>query len=334
MIKVKISDPDILEKLNIKLLKSILFIFIFISFSFIIEKSLLYSLNNYSDYFEFKKFMDIKKLENKCNFLIIGSSRARNNYNPKIIDSMLNVKSYCISSTQAYFDINCMMLKYYLKYNISPKSIILDLSESCLYKYKDIVFFAQYLGVLNEDIIYNQLYKTYNKIWIYRNIPLTGLIINRYALRVSIESLFNLNNKSDNFIESGYDPLIGNFEGKVYKMYEDHIAEGKETIPLDNNKIDDLKEIIQICKNREIKLYLVYSPVYYGYLDNISNKDEISGIYKKICNENKVDILNYTDTFICKERMFFNDYEHLNFNGTDAFTKILCNDIINKNFSK
>ena len=104
-------------------------------------------------------------------------------------------------------------------------------------------------------------------------------------------------------------------------------------IELDSNKIDDLKEIIQICKNKEIKLYIVYSPVYYGFLNNISNRNEIFDICKKICKENQVDILNYTDKYISNEIIFFNDYDHMNSVGVEYFTRILCNDIINKNFS-
>lgn len=305
------------------------FLVLLVILSFLVNKVLLYSLNH-SENYEFKKFNDIKDNKNYYSLLVLGSSKARNHYNNIILDSSLNVKTYCIGSIASFLDVNKMMLEYYLKNNKAPQYILLDLSIYSIQSLPKLPFIAQYMGVLNDDIIYGFLKKTDWKFSLYKNIPLCGLLVNRYALRESLNSfpLIFSPGKADE--SSGYIPLDGDFYGKRFNLYKDYISKGVENISIDSIKIKNLYDIIKICKDNNIKLTLIFSPIYYGFLDNIGNKDFIINTYRNAGKESNIPFLDYSRHEMCNYEKNFFDLDHLNRTGAEEFSVILVKELFNE----
>jgi hypothetical protein len=299
-----------------------------LTFSF--NAILNYGLQKSNNY-EFKKFYDIKENKDYYSMLVLGSSRARNHYNNMILDSGLKVKTYCIGSIASFLYVDKMMFEYYLETNKPPKYMILDLNIYGAQVLDRIPFIAQYMGVLNEDIIYNYLKAKDMRVWLYRYIPLCGMLINRFALRESLESLGNIFYPSIPEKYSGYIPLDGDFYGKRFKSYEEHILKSSEYISIDKQKVNNLFEIIKTCKEKEIKLFIVFSPIYKGFFNNIGNRDSIMQTFKNISKENGVQFLDYTNSEFCYDRKYFFDMDHLNRYGAEEFTRYLVKDLLNKN---
>lgn len=296
--------------------------------SFLANRLLLFGLQK-SDNYEFKKFNDIKENKTYYSMLVLGSSKARNHYNNNILDSCLNVKSFCIGSIASFLDVNKMMLEYYLKYNKPPKYLLLDLSIYSIQALEKLPFIAQYMGTLDEDIIYNFLLKRDKSFWLYKNIPLCGLLINRYALRESLYSFRFLFSKRVSNETTGYIPLDGDFFGKRYSKYQEYISKGPETISIDNEKIKNLYDIINICRENNIKIVLVFSPIYSGFLNNIENRDFIFNTFKRAGSESNVLFMDYSQNSIGNQQKYFFDLDHLNREGAEEFSKLLAKDLKN-----
>ena len=168
------------------------------------------------------------------------------------------------------------------------------------------------------------------KFWLYKNIPLCGLLINRYALRESLDSFhsFFLSDEPEGL--SGFFPLKGDFYGKRFTDYKAYVSKGPENISIDSSKIINLYEIINICRKNNIKLTLVFSPIYYGFFNNIVNRDYIINTFKKAGIENNVLFLDYSQNELCNYEKNFFDLDHLNSNGADEFSKLLVKDLSNE----
>jgi hypothetical protein len=308
--------------------KIFLFLALMIVLSFLVNRLLIFGLHK-SDNYEFKKFIDIKENKNYFSLLVLGSSKARNHYNNFILDSSLNVKSFCIGSIASFLDVNKMMLEYYLKYNKPPKYLLLDLSIYSVQALDKLPFIAQYMGTLDEDIIYDFLLKKDKSFWLYKNIPLSGLLINRYALRESLYSFRFLFSGSKSNETTGYIPLDGDFFGKRYAKYQEYVSKGPETVSIDNDKIKNLYDIINICRENNIKIVLVFSPIYNGFLNNIENREFIISTFKKASIENNVMFMDYSQNSMGSQQKYFFDLDHLNRKGADEFSKLLAKDLKN-----
>jgi len=308
--------------------KIFFFLALMIVLSFLVNRLLLFGLHK-SDNYEFKKFYDIKENKTYYSLLVLGSSKARNHYNNTILDSSLNVKSFCIGSIASFLDVNKMMLEYYLKYNKPPKYLLLDLSIYSIQALDKLPFIAQYMGALDEDIIYDFLLKKDKSFWLYKNIPLSGLLINRYALRESLYSFRFFASASKSNETTGYIPLDGDFYGKRYTKYQEYISKGPENISIDNEKIKNLYDIINICRDKNIKIVLVFSPIYNGFLNNIENRDFIINTFKKAGIENNILFMDYSQNSIGSQQKYFFDLDHLNREGADEFSKLLAKDLKN-----
>jgi hypothetical protein len=205
----------------------------------------------------------------------------------------------------------------------------LDLSIYSIQALDKLPIIAQYMGILDEDIIYNFLRKKDKSFWMYKNIPLSGLLINRYALRESLYSFRFLFSGSVSNETTGYIPLDGDFFGKRYTKYQEYISKGPETISIDNDKIKNLYDIIYICRENNIKIVLVFSPIYSGFLNNIENSDFIFNTFKKAGSDSNVLFMDYSQNSIGNQQKYFFDLDHLNREGAEEFSKLLTKDLKN-----
>ncbi|MCX6158521.1 MAG: hypothetical protein NTY74_11140 [Ignavibacteriae bacterium] len=283
--------------------------------------------------YEYKKFNDIRNGNIDCDLLIIGSSRARNHYNTEIIDSILKVKTHNIGILASFLDYNLMTLKIFLQFNKKPKTVILDMSIYSMQDIDEIRNINQYVGLFDNENVYSTLRKKSISIWFYRYIPLLKYIVNREALQTSLNSFLN-KEKNQIGIDKGYSNIDKRLEVYEIERLADLFSNGKETINQDAERINDLKEFINICNKEGINLVLVFSPSYELLLNNVLNKEEVIKKYEEIAVENNIIFMDYSKDDICKNADFFFDCDHLNNKGANVFTEKLIRRLLKEGFCK
>jgi hypothetical protein len=107
----------------------------------------------------------------------------------------------------------------------------------------------------------------------------------------------------------------------------------KKAIVADLNKEKYLQEIIETCRNKNIKLFFVNSP-YYRKTANNNYYNSFGKKVIKILNENNVDFIDFTnDSNFLSQSKYFADLGHLNADGADLFSEKIAYIINNKNLN-
>jgi hypothetical protein len=101
---------------------------------------------------------------------------------------------------------------------------------------------------------------------------------------------------------------------------------------IDTNMVDALKGIIRICKEKNITLYVVNSPIYHGINDAKRSLTPAGKLAIDILKENNVKYYDFTyDTAFAGHMEWFGDVNHLNDNGAKIFTNLVADKIIDDN---
>lgn len=245
------------------------------------------------------------------NILIMGSSRGVHHYDPRIIQSSLGMTCYncaydgCGSITA--YGLLRVLLEHY-----TPKVVVYDVMPvfDYLTYEKDN---SQFLGTLKYfydrdgiDSLFikvnpNEQWKM--KSWLYR--------LNSKSIQLLTE---NLMNRNDNV--QGYMPQ------KRRMNYEPEISETRKVLEYDSLKVECFNRIIDICKERGIKLILSISPSY-------KKTDDYEFEYAKTLAKQKgiEMITHYCDTAINRNKDYFYDSVHMNEIGATEYTKMITNEI-------
>lgn len=243
------------------------------------------------------------------DILIFGSSRAHYHYNPKIFEDSLHLS--CFNCGQ-----NGMGAVYYyglLKIiceNHVPQMVIMDIfppydleeNDNSRYLYHLRPYYYHHgIDSIFWSIDNNERYKMMSSLYRYNS--RFGDIIHEFHQQPKLD-------------QKGF-LALNNTPAHISKPIE------KSEYSYDSLKLSYLEKIIQLCKSKNIKLFLTASPRY-GF-DSNRAFEPLNAIIEK----NKVPFLNYYSKKEFTEKVsFFANQDHLNTNGADAFTECLINDII------
>ena len=106
------------------------------------------------------------------DIVILGSSRAKGHFNPKIITSATGLSCYNLGIGAGKTILEEAMWESLLKYNRPPKIVIQNVDLFSLHPEKNIVFKKHFLPYLSEPTIYSNLEKIDKKIYIENILPL------------------------------------------------------------------------------------------------------------------------------------------------------------------
>ena len=249
--------------------------------------------------------------------LIFGSSRAARHYVPSIVTDSLNMECFNLGFNGRTLYHNYIIFKLITE-RYAPKLIVFDI-------------FQPYLIENNSEIIENE-YSDFTPLYYLSNVVRESMdkydptnkiknISTMYRYNSKILNTANdILNKGD-FNNRGYEPL------SISKLDDDTkcaLYEEKDIV-IDKDKINIIDNIIQICKEKDIKLIFVSSPIYnhiesesvlYEFRDYLAAKDIIF-----------LDYLNYNKLMSPK---YFYDELHLNNEGAEIFTSLLVSNIKKK----
>ena len=263
--------------------------------------------------------------ECKEEIVILGNSRAQHHYDTKILNDSLKMTCYNAGQDGGH----SILLQYaqikILTERYSPKIIILEFDP------ENIIFNSSAYDKLSILLPYYTEYPVLQNTILLRgpfeNIKLFSAI---YPFNSNLINIIRYNTKGTYAIKkdfNGYIPLTQVMTIDNYKPETDK----PQFKVVDTNMVNALKSIIEICKEKEITLLIVNSPVYHTIHKAHSGITTVANVSLEIMKQENVKFLDFsTDTAFAGNIFLFKDNGHLNIVGATKFTSKIANWIKNR----
>lgn len=266
-------------------------------------------------------------IEGKVNadILVIGSSRALVQFDPAIIEKITNRSSYVIGLNGSMINVQFPVLKTYLNHNKTPEMIVQVLGITEL-EYGEVHEPYQYLPYLKEKELYESLKSIDPEFIRYKYVPLYGFLMLKNELYEPI--FYGLLNKDDDTRAKRTKGFYTDSRGwdDSFEKFKKEYPKGR-SLKISQVNLDDLKELINICKDKGIKLVIVFPPAYYESYKYFTNLPDTFKIYSDLALNNNIQFLNYADSEISKSTENFYNSQHMNTKGATKFSTILAEDL-------
>jgi hypothetical protein len=249
-----------------------------------------------------------------AEILVFGSSRANHHYVPDVFMKYLKGTFYNAGREGNFILYNYAVFKAVIS-RYTPEVIIFDLNSDELFHDKEsydrlsslLPYYKDHAEI--REII--NLRGPFERVKIVSEIyPYNSKILTIIAGNLKM----NHKRKDDVF---GYVPLN--------KTISDTSLRNLSTIQgtIDKNKVNALKSIIRVCKEKGIGLFIVVSPVY----ARVEKNDSLKLLAQITATEN-IQFYDLTgDSIILANPGFFQDQDHLNNRGAEYFSEIIANRI-------
>ena len=260
------------------------------------------------------------------DLIINGSSRAWTQYDPIIIDSILNINSYNLGIDGSA--INRQIIKYnkYTEHHTSPVYLIQNIDLGTMdvtYGYEREQFFPYFfydIDLVNEINKYEKFSFTERWIPCYRYIGYKDVLL---------EAIFHDNTKHYfDFLVKGYKGRDLSWDGSALNSLDSVVCS------CNPNALKEFTGFLTNVVESGTKVIFVYAPVYYKVVEKMTNKDEMYQMYQDLASQFDIPILDYTDMSICYDTTYFYNGTHLNRTGAELFTTKLAHDIDSIGFLK
>jgi hypothetical protein len=298
------------------LLKALVFLFILFVLDFVIGTILanLYSKQKPGEIYRTTYSLD----STKADVLIFGASRANHHYVPEIFEKRLNLSCYNTGRDGQIIFYNYAVLKSVLK-RYSPKIVILDFSRnefeverqsydrlSALIPYYKTHPEIRHIIDLRSPF---EKYKLVSKIYPYNSLIFT----------IFMGATFSHEERKHVNEQNGYIPLTKS----CYTRLTVDTSYG--TSLLDTNKINAFKSFVKDCRNSNVKLFVVLSPLLIKYLHG----DPSVNVAMKIAKKYNVPVFSFiNDPLFHNHLLFADDGTHLNDRGAKIFTNQVIDSMI------
>ncbi len=240
----------------------------------------------------------------KADFIVLGSSRANHDYDPKVFESELNSSFYNCGRDKQGLLYSCAVLSAITK-RYTPKCVIIDIRPdeftlsdegtlATLLPYYDNQAIRPYLNINSR---FEQV-KMLSRIYPYNSL-LTNLIV-------------GLNKK---WVEDykGYVALTN-------RTSNDAVETLTEPVAPDSLKINAFSSLIKKLYFQKIPVVLIISPIRYNYISTVSVK-ECFLLAKKYKNVRFYNFLNKPDW---KNYYYYSDNNHLNKWGAAIYSSFVA----------
>lgn len=262
----------------------------------------LYFHQQEEDFYYTTKTLDIQD----SAIVILGSSRARNHYNPQIISDSLGMSCYNAGRSGCFLPYQRAQLDMMLD-RYRPKVIVLEVTPydmnpgngdyerlSGLLPYKH---HASWREVIERKSALEP-YKCLSAIYPYNSLLL--------------KMLTNLKPRGE-FSDNGFQPLDGQWNG----VYADTDGGGSEVAS--ERKRQEMEHIVEVCRQRHIQLLMVTSP-YYGHFTSAKTLE----VTDSICKANDIPYLSMLNNPAFDDDTCFFTADHLNRHGADKFSSMVA----------
>lgn len=288
-------------------------------FQWVIDKGLQKS--GYSP--DYKEWYEIMHSQVNADIIIQGSSTARIQFSPKLLEDQFNLSTYNFGISGATFPFEDYKFKMYMLHNKKPKYIIQVVDANTLTNAID-VDFVQFIPYLSEDLVSsfkNHILFTNKDVYI----PLY-----KYSHRVGAVAA-GLNHLFDRNVQGN-----GNYKGfqtfdKHYdKQIIDEILKKSPNgfyAPYSTMVYKKFINFVDYCKKEKIRLIIVYPPAQADFTNHLLNRDSVSGWYNKIAKNYGVVFFDYSNLPLARDTSMYFDYFHLNSKGVKCLNEVFIKDL-------
>lgn len=260
-----------------------------------------------------------KAIGDKSDILILGSSRARNHYNSKLLEAQIGQTVFNGGVSGMGLGFNKAVLLERIKVH-QPKKLILDIAPNILTDTKQNEKMHAFYPLLD-------IYPTFQDFM--DGSPTVNFLFRNLASLKYNSSLYDLCTWYFNLgdINDAFNPLIGNIDTSIKPFY---YKESKNLSDLIKIQFDLLEEIVRIARKNKIDIVLVISPSFVDF----DNSGIIQSQLRNFADNNQVRIVNFSKakSFASNKKIFYNQL-HLNSVGANIFT-INLSDSLSEFFDK
>ena len=273
---------------------------------------------------EFDKLNTIFIKQNNYDALIIGSSRAESHFVPFVIDSTTGLNSFNAGQSGAMQEMNLTVLRSYFVHNTPPKVVVLNIDIHLPNTGRDTIHhFPKYFAYLGNDTLYDHLKEQDQRFKYFKWIPFYSLpYTNDYYLSASLRGWLGMAGERSKTYLKGFTP--------EQKWVEDADKDQYHAInySFPPTFYKSINNIIADCKQNNIKLVMVVSPLYYRLSEMIVNRTTTIAMLKQLANNNDAIFMDYTTDDICTKKEYFVNSRHLNKAGACKFSQKFGADLL------
>lgn len=252
----------------------------------------------------------------KADILVLGSSRAKHTYDPKVFEICCNLDCFNAGrdGTEHILFSYCQFKAITARYK--PSIVIFDIRpEDLQYNSRDYDLLSPLLPYFKSHPEIKDLILSRGPFERIKHISAT------YPFNSLIFQVIMGNTEMNMGRKPHYKGYIPFYEAKVHGKIDTLLI---PDIDIDTNKINLIREVIQTCKQNEIRLMFVYSPTWH-----IVPESTCDGIISKLCEDGQAEYLNMSNLHEFLENPeYFYDRTHLNEKGSEVFTTKLASIIV------
>lgn len=279
--------------------------------------------NNHADG-EYPTWNDLYAGKINSDIVIYGSSRAVVHLNPKTISDCLQTSVYNLGINGHPFLLQYFRHSLLLKYNTQPIIIIQTLDVTSLDLEPDLYNPDQFLPYMLNNKEMEQATVAFNG---YKSIDYKIPLIRYYGKKEAFFEFIKLIfHKSSNKIMR-----IKGFQDKN-KIWNDDLMKAQQEIGSfevkpDTSIIHLFEKYLNECKQKNIKVILVYTPEFIEGQKFVRNRSDIIDLYYQFSRKYDIPFFDYSDDSISFQKKYFYNSGHLNKTGADLFTTKLIADL-------
>ena len=266
---------------------------------------------------------------NTVDLIFLGSSHCYRSFDPRIIDRITGLNTFNMGSSEQTPTTGYFVLKEVLKYQ-NPKIIVMEiwLNEFYLenqiqnggYNFDSMKWSLNKFAFLFQGFSSMESLELFFPTYRFRNLFTSDLI---YTLMIRNSGAVNID---PSYKLKGY---VENSE-TINKAQLNEKLPNRKFVPLsqNNNHLKYLKQIVALCRSKNIKPIWVSAPVTNTYRKKYNNYDNVYSYFKKIAEQFAINYIDYNQMRdIVSDHTDFYDHCHLNKNGAQKISLDIANKI-------
>lgn len=274
----------------------------------------------YGEKYYYQDYKVRESLSGKIDTLVVGSSHALRSVKPTVLNKELNVKSYNLSSPLMSMYGRYVLLKKEVERN-PIKTVYIELSYNALTLDRASLGFEGDLYVLgrldNTTERLDFLKKAFSKEE-YREVFMDTIKRSSYAISKTSKTTIN------QYETFGYLSVPSNDYLLTIEEKKDIFNKEKLDTKIKKENLKYFNDFIELCKENDIRIVLIVTPVTEIMLLKYQNIDELFSQYKDLSQKYNCEYYDFNldkkRNELYSEETSFYDYTHMSDSGAEIFS--------------
>ncbi|MCY7352524.1 MAG: hypothetical protein LH606_18015 [Cytophagaceae bacterium] len=258
--------------------------------------------------------------------LFLGNSRVELMLNPAVFSQHTGLSAYNLGFNGSSLIQQLALLNLWLRHNPAPKYLFVEVSPENL-QHSDLGFFSiHFLQDLHAPP-FEDLVRRYDpRLLTLSRIPLLKYsLYNQVLVGDALVGLFRWLTGREQTLQypGGYDPTpFVDFDETFDNYRQQH--PGGIVMALDTGRVHKLGQLFRFARSKGIQVVAYEAPTLGQMLRLHRNRPAMEAVIDSVCRAEAVPFLPVDTTYLCPDRRYFFNANHLNAQGTDLFSKRLA----------